>query len=100
MGRKGRVISAAVLRMNDKRNIEYPCLQLRILPVASQNPKNIFCRRKFRIRITDHKALVVMVMLVSMVRIDRDQRHRRNQGKCLTQNIWNGNIVCIVIIGI
>ena len=100
MGGKCRVITAAVLRMKNKRNIQYLRLQFRITAVRMQHLQNIFCKRKFRSRIPDHQILIQMIMTICMVTIYCNQRELGNQTQFLFQYIRNCNIVRIFIVRI
>ena len=80
MRRKGRVVAAAVLGMQNQCRIEYLCLQLCILTVRMQHLKQIFSERKLRLRVPDDKVLPQMIMSVRVVAVHGQKRHLRDHG--------------------
>ena len=95
---KCRVITTAVLCMENQCNIENFCLQFCILTAWSEHQQHILCERESLLRIADKQHLIFSEMTVSMIGIYSDQRQLRNQAQCLPQYIADRNIFRIAVI--
>lgn len=100
MRSKGRVVTAAVLRMENERHIEKLRFQMRILAVGTQHIKDIFRCRQLGLRRMDNQAFVLVIIAVRLKAVDRQYREQGNQLQALAQHVRNGGILRILVIGI
>ena len=96
---KRRVIAAAVLHVQHKREIEHRGFQRRIFHVRPQDAQKVGCRGQAVRRIMDIHAAAAFVMVVCVVRINSQHREHRNQHQTLAQHIRQADIVRAVVVG-
>ena len=94
------VVAAAVFCVDNERLVEYISFEGRELAVLAQHIEYIFRGGVFRQRVSYHKALMQLEMLVCTVRVNRDKRHFCDDLDRLAENIARGDILGIVVVGI
>ena len=75
MGGEGGVIAAAVLHMEDQRKIQHMRLHFGVLHIRTQQPQKVFCRGQVLIRTVDIHTCIPLVVVVSMVAVNRQHGH-------------------------
>ena len=98
VGRKGGVVAAAVLHMQDQRHIEHLCLQVRVLAVGSQQRQDHLSGGHGGLGVVYIEALVAHVMVIGVVAVDRQQREHRNQLYALSEHIVDRGIVGVFVV--
>ena len=62
--------------------------------------QNVFSHRQLRFRISDDQVLVFVVVAVCMVAVNGDQRHFGDQTQSLAEDVRNGNVIRLFVVGI
>ena len=86
---KGRVVTAAVLGMKNKRDVKDFCLQLGKFLIRAQQAQNVLRSRKRRRRIVNIQAFASYIMPVGVIRVHREQREIRNKLNTLAEYVGN-----------
>ena len=100
MSRKGRVVTAAMLCMQNQSQIQNMRLKGGIAAVRAQNVQDVFGGGELAHRIVDEQAVAVVIVAVSLIAIDRQHREQRDQLKALPEHVGRGNIIRVFVIGI
>ena len=100
MGGKGGVITAAVLCVKNQADVQKLGFQRGEAGVGPQAVENIFGCREGRIGIVQDQRPVLVVMLVDLVAVDRQEREVGDQLQALAQNIDRRGLVRVGVIGI
>ena len=69
MGGKGRVVTAAMLHVEDQGKIQDLRLQVGLLLVRTEHTQNILCCGKLLLRIVNVKALAAYIMVVGLIAV-------------------------------
>jgi len=99
MGGKGGVVSSAMLHMKDQRQIQYMGFHLGILHIRTQQAQQVFSRGQLLIRTVDVHAPIPLIMVKGMIAVCGQHGHDADQHHTLPQDIGNGDIPRLVIIG-
>ena len=100
MGGEGRVVAAAVLRVEHERHVEHAGLQGGVLAVRAQDAQDVLRRRKLWVGRVDIEALPLVVVVVGLVAVDRQQREERDKLEALAQHVGDADVVGAVVVGI
>ena len=100
VGRKGGIVSAAVLSVEHQGDIQKLRLQRRELLMLTHDAEQVFCCGQLRLRIMDVKPPVLHVVTVGQIGVSGDQRYICDQLDGLTQNVGYGQIVRLRVVGI
>ena len=73
------VVAAAVLHMQDERDVQHLRLQIAVLAVGAQHAQDVFGHRKAAVGAVDVEAVVADVMVVGMVAVDGQHREHRDE---------------------
>ena len=98
--RKGGVIAAAVLRMEDQAGIEQLCFLVRKGTVGTNRVEDRLRRGMAGIERMKIHTLLVIVAALNLIRIRHNNGQAGNQLDCLAHIIFQRRIVRIVVIGI
>ena len=98
-GGEGRVVAAAVLRVEQQGNIQHAGFQLGIFHIRAQHPQEVFCRGERRIRAVDIHALVVFVVVIGVVAVHRQHGEDACQLDALAQHIGDGKVCSLGVVG-
>ena len=79
MRRERRVVAAAVLGVEDEREVERLRLEPRVLPVLAHQHEQRLGRRLRRVGVAYHQRPAVMVMGLGLVCVGDDRRNGANQ---------------------
>ena len=88
-GRKGRVITTAMLHVKHQRHIQNLCLQKTVLFIRAQQHQKILCSRQTRIRAMDVHTFISLIMVVCMISIYCQHWKYTDQVHALTDHISN-----------
>ena len=99
MGRKCRVITAAVIHMKHHRHIQDLRLQLRVLSVLTKHHQDILSHGQLRSRCID-KEILTSAEIICMITVHHQHRKLADQIQALTQYIRNRRIVCLCVIAV
>ena len=97
--RKGRVVSAAVLHMEDQGRIENPSLQLRIFLIRTKHIKDVFCCGAVRVGAVDVHAPPQIVVIVGMITVNGQHREDADEAHGLAEHIFHRVIGNPVVVG-
>ena len=81
---KGGVVTAAMLHMQNQRNIQYLSFQRRIFTVRTQNMQDVFGIGQLKLGLMDIETFPVMVVIVSLIAIDGEHREQGDQLQTLS----------------
>ena len=97
-GGKGGIVSAAMLHMKHKGNIQHLCLQLRIFLVRPQHHQQIFrCRQLLRRTMYVH-ALIILIVIVSVITVHGQHGKYADQPDALPEYVLDTGIAAVLII--
>ena len=91
--RKGRIITAAMLHMQDQGGIQHLRLRLRVFFIRSHQHQQIFRRGQGRIRMMDKHTLVFFIMIIGIVAVNCQHGKFADQLDALAQGIADGSIL-------
>ena len=74
MRRKGRVVAAAMFRMQNKREVKNPRFKLSILAVWTENMEDVLGSGQLRHGAVDIKTIAVMIMTVGLIAVNAEHR--------------------------
>ena len=95
---KGRVVTAAVLGMQDQCDVEDARFQLGILFIAAEHQKDVFRHRAAVTGIIDVERMSFDKVVVGMVGIQGDHRQYRDQLQTLRHNIGDRGVICVLVV--
>ena len=96
-GERG-VVAAAVLHMQDKRRVQNLRFNRGKRHIGAQHAQQVFRRGKILVGAVDVHAIVIDVMVVSVIRVRRQQGHARNQLNALADYVFHTRIHSALII--
>ena len=97
---EGGVVASAVLRMEHKGKVENLGFQLRIAAVRAQDAQDVLRCGELWQRVVDEEAFAVVIIIIGMIAVNRQQGEGCNQLQALAQHVINADIVCIVVVRI
>ena len=98
MGGEGGVVAAAVLRVQHQAQVQNVGLQRGVLAVRSQQGQNVLRGGQVRPGGVDVKAVAVLVVVVGLVGVHRDEREDGNEVDALTHHVGQGDVVRLVVV--
>ena len=96
-GKRG-VIAAAVLHVQNKRRVQNLRFNRGKRHIGAQHAQQVFRRGKILVGAMDVHAIVIDVMVVSVIRVRRQQGHARNQLNALADYVFHARIHSALII--
>ena len=100
VGGEGRVVAAAVLGVDNERDIENIGFKRGELPVGAQHIKDILGGGVFGLRVAYEKALMQLEVFVGAVSVHGNEGHFGYYLYRLAQDVLGGDILRILVVGI
>ena len=99
VGYERGVVSAAVLRMKNERQIESLGLKLRVAPVLADKGEKVLRARLLGIGVADHERAAHVIMHLRLIRVCGDRRHDADYGDGSLKAFLDRKIVEGVLFG-
>ena len=100
VSREGGIVASAVIHMQDQAQIQDHGLQLGVRAISAQELQNILRHGTMVQRRMNGERTAVVVVMIGLIRIDRQHREEADQLQTLTEYIGQRDIVRLVVIGI
>ena len=84
--------------MKDQRKIQDLRFQMGVFLIRAQHTENILRSRQILLRIVDVQTLSAGIMIVCLITIHGQKRKYADQVQTLPKNIWQRNIIRILVI--
>ena len=100
MGREGRVVTTAVLCVQDERHIEDLRFEGRELAVHAQHVQDVLGRRVLLEGRVDEERVSVVVITVGLISVNGQLREQCDEFEALAQDVLRRAVVRMLVVGI
>ena len=94
-----RVVAAAVLHVQHKRQIEHAGFERRVLHIRAQHAQEVGRSRQTVRRVVNVHAAAALVVIVCVIGIHSQHRKDRNQHQALPQHVRQADIIRVAVVG-
>ena len=100
MGREGRVVTAAVVHVQEQAGVKHAGFCFCVVPVRAEDVQEVLRKGAVRERRDDVKRAVALLMLVGIVPVHRELRETGDEFEALPHDAGQRDIVALLIVGI